>query len=95
MPYSLYDGNGWLADGPSLLGWRQLRMWLLAGPEGRAFATAGVTEHPRGLAAEMARIETADPAVRATVVAVRRAAERAEDVLILSDGMGLVGGGAG
>ena len=79
MPYSLYDGNGWLADGPSLLGWRQLRMWLLAGPEGRAFATAGV----------------ADPAVRATVVAVRRAAERAEDVLILSDGMGLVGGGAG
>lgn len=78
MPYDYYDANGYLAPGPTVPQWTQLRE-TLTGEQGKAMAETGRTDLPRRLADE---IESDD----AQALQLKAAAERADTFLSLASG---------
>ena len=88
MPAYLYDANGYLALGPPLPVWARVRL-LLEGPAAAAFMADGVTDNPRQLARELSEVESEDAEVRTALRLVLRAAAKAEQVLVLTDGAGV------
>lgn len=78
MPYDYYDANGYLAPGPTVPQWAQLREQL-TGTEGQALAETGRTDKPLDLADELDSEDT-------QVLKLKAAAERASEFLLIGDG---------
>lgn len=89
MAYDWYDANGYLAPGPSIGGWRDVKP-LLRGRASAELVETGATEALDALATEAAAAlaRTDDAEMIETLTALRDAARRADSVLILSDGVG-------
>lgn len=87
MSYLFVDTNGFLAHGPTAMGWRDA-VPVLTGPAGRELAREGMTVSPRDLVRELDAAEVT-ASVRDVVGGLRRAAERAEGVLVVTDGSGV------
>jgi hypothetical protein len=87
VSYYLYDSRGYVADGPSIMGWEDFVAWAPASVQ--PFIEAGHTTDLDALITALESMTTSDPNVDSTRVAILDAARQAEDVLILSDGMGL------
>jgi hypothetical protein len=93
MAYTYFDSGGFLADGPTIHGQRDLRRalarrrpsWVV-----REYLREGCSEEPRELARDLCALLPVVLAERSdTAVEVRRlirAARRADGILILSDG---------
>lgn len=84
MPFNYYDTNGFLAIGPTIPQWRELRAEL-TGPEGEAFADAGQTNTPLALADEIETDGKTEP-VATLLLQLKRAAEKADTSLFLTTG---------
>lgn len=80
MPYVLADARGYLTDGPTIAGWRALRV-TATGPETRAFIETGICENPLTLAHELTNHRGNAAASR-----LRAAALSADTLLVLSTG---------
>lgn len=81
--YHYCDARGFVAIGPTTRAWRALKL-SLSGEHARAFARTGVSENPAALAAELFDAARGTPAH-----ALRRAALKASQVLVLTDGCGV------
>lgn len=81
--YIYADINGYVGRGPSIRTWRAMRLQLRT-PVAREFAVHGYTEDPLSLADELAEIAADTPLGK-----LRVAAEQADDVLVLTDGVGV------
>ena len=87
MGFYYYDVDGYVADGPSghgLLGLRE----AVSGPVIREFLDEGATERLDELVAELADATSEHEGVREMIATLRRAAQRASGILILTDGVG-------
>lgn len=90
MSYYLYDTNGYLSDGPSICGLRDISVWASQSEERsliESFLTSGRTRALPRLIDELER-DTASGSIETTRIALLEAATRAEGVLILTDGVG-------
>ena len=90
MGYYLSDVTGYLADGPSLTGWRRLRDEVLVrfgGPVTHAFVRDGVTEQVEALAEELSGLTSDAPSVAASLERLQEASQAASGVLILGTGV--------
>jgi hypothetical protein len=77
------DANGFVAIGPTVRVWRGLKL-SLSGEHSRAFAQTGISENPAALAAELSDAQRGSAAY-----ALHRAARKASQVLVLTDGVGV------
>lgn len=84
MPFSYYDSNGFLALGPTIPQWRLLREEL-TGEHGTEFVNTGQTDDPLSLADELDAKNKPEP-VATLLQQLKRAAEKADDVLLLTAG---------
>lgn len=84
MPFNYYDSKGFLAIGPTIPQWRQLREEL-TGDVGAAFVDAGQTDDPLSLADELDAENKPEP-VATLLLQLKRAAEKADTVLLLTAG---------
>lgn len=83
--YHYADRRGLVARGPGVRTWRDMRLQLeTAGPVAREFAEHGHTGTPLALAEELQAAEAGTPLAR-----LRQAALDADDMLVLTDGVGV------
>lgn len=89
MSYACYDGRGFLGDVASGGGWAAFCAWAQTqGPRVRQFVTDGETEEPKALAAELAAGPVMGGENEVVRVGVLTFADRADAILIVSDGVG-------
>lgn len=92
MGYYAADKNGYLEDVASIGGMRDLRQWgRTQAPVIRQLLANGVSDSPKDLAAAL-RSASSEGAVKSTVLHLADVADRAEELLILSDGNNERGG---
>lgn len=92
MSYYAADATGYLGDLASTGGWRALRAWAeeRGAPVVREFAAAGFTEDPAALAAyvrDLGPEDLDDEEVAGILGDLAAYAERAEEILTVSDGV--------
>lgn len=87
MSYSLFDSDNYLGDVASNAGWKDFALWASqqAAPIAE-FVRDGHTDDPQGLAAALDVVTAKDPEVDGTRQLVLEAAQKADEVLIISDG---------
>jgi hypothetical protein len=85
----MYDANGYLGDVASGGGWAAFVRWARTqGPAVRAFVTEGSTDAPLDLAAELAAGPVMGGENEVVRVGVLTFAKQADEVLIVTDGLG-------
>lgn len=84
MPFNYYDTNGFLALGPTIPQWRLMRDEL-TGDAGTTFVNTGETDDPLTLADEIDVKGKPEP-VATLLQQLKRAAEKADTVLLLTSG---------
>lgn len=87
MSYYLYDAKGYLSDGPSIRGWEDFLKWGVGVVPIEEMAATGTTDDLEGLVQAL-ESHRATGSVEQTRLVMLKAALHAEDVLILSDGVG-------
>ena len=97
MPYDYYDANGFVAPGPTIAMWSRIRS-VITGPDAEEFVSTGVTDNPDALARYVEDTATAnigrsaeepDLALDAALRALARAAEKAEGILVITQGVAI------
>jgi hypothetical protein len=90
MSYYLYDSRGFVADGPSIQGWEDFVRWVESEPavdHVDEFIETGSVENLSAFIDELSTT-MALGSVERTRRAILEAARKAEDILILSNGVG-------
>ena len=88
MTYFLADASGYRCDIASIGGLRTFSEWAPKVGPVREFLNRGVTEDPKALAKALVSLKAKDPAVESIRKALLKAACTADEILILSDGVG-------
>ena len=90
MGYYLYDVDGYVADGPSISGWEEL-VELVLMPQGgeatREFVQDGATERLKAFRSELRKMKAPTKHTATSLVALREAVGKAQEIVILSDGV--------
>ncbi|MEQ1735287.1 MAG: hypothetical protein ABL886_02510 [Rhodoglobus sp.] len=89
MTLYVADANGYLVDIASGGGWHDFITWVLtlkSSPVAVAFVRDGVTDEPRALAKELANVKFSNKSADSVRRGVVKAARRAEEHLLVSDG---------
>lgn len=90
MGYYIHDVNGYVADGPSLRGWKELREAVLeshGGPATKEFVRDGATEQVEALASELAILSAPAGPIATSLEALVAAVDRCAEVVILGTGV--------
>lgn len=90
MSYYIYDANGYVADGPSITGWKKLRDRVLTPQGGTAtheFVHDGTTEQVKLLGEELSKMDAPNDNIETSLKALQKAVAKCEDVVILSSGV--------
>ncbi len=90
MGYYIYDADGYVADGPNISGWRELRdrvLILQGGPATKEFVQEGTTTQVAALRNELRRMKATTQPTAVSLTALREAVGRARGVVILSTGV--------
>lgn len=91
MTYYVADADGYLTDIASTRGWHDFITAVKATPacaHAAVFVRDGVVDDPRTLASELGGVKFADVSADSVRRGVVSAAKRAQEVLIISDGVG-------
>jgi hypothetical protein len=91
MGYYLYDADGYLDDAATIHGWKQFAHWAQRQrlPELSRFVAKGFSESPQQLAKELGQLRIKrNRHLEDLRRHLQRAAARAKDIIILTDGVG-------
>jgi hypothetical protein len=89
MGYDICDVDGYVAAGPNITGWKELRDKVLlpqGGPATHEFVQEGTTEQLEAFRAELAEMKAPTKPTATSLAALRKAVGRAKLVVILSTG---------
>ena len=87
MTFAAYDANGYLGDAASIGGWTAFAKWAtLQGDELSRLIRQGSSTDPTRLAVQLNSLSAPDPDVESVRVGLFALAQKAEEILIISEG---------